>query len=197
MSDKEQCFKDALAKYQDATGKNLDVEFEKQWVKDANGQWGPRADDGPIAKLFNSIKKTLRILSGSEDPRPDGSANPVQLRRPDMTITTKDGKQIVVDNKFTGKDGKPDPWRTGGQSGSDQRGDYNDINKQNGGNGQDLNLNKDVCKCDGDPQPVEVLVPQPQLNPFFAPLPEGPITVPEFGPMPEFPVLEPMPIPAY
>ncbi|XXY48658.1 hypothetical protein WME91_52510 [Sorangium sp. So ce269] len=201
MSAKEQCFKDALAKYKESSGKDVKVDFEKQWVKDGvTGQWAPRADDGAIQQLFNSIKKTLRILRGTADPRPPGSANPVQLRRPDMTVTTKDGRQLVIDNKFTGKDGKPDPWRSGGQSGSDQRGDYNDINRQNGGKGQDLNLNKDVCKCNGDPQPVEVWKPvpglatDPNLVPFM-PLPEGglpPVRVPQLPP-----IRVPMPVPVW
>ncbi|KYF65099.1 hypothetical protein BE11_29810 [Sorangium cellulosum] len=203
MSSKEQCFKDALAKYKESSGKDVNVDFEKQWVKDGvTGKWAPRADEGPIQKLFNSIKKTLRIRNGDEDPRPPGSANPVQLRRPDMTVTTKDGRQIVIDNKFTGKDGKPDGWRPGGQSGSDQRGDYNEINKQNGGKGQDLNLNKDVCKCNGEPQPVEVWKPVPGLstNPNlvpFVPLP-APGGLPALPPMPALPpIAPPVPVPVW
>lgn len=202
MSSKEQCFKDALAKYKDKSGKDVDVEFEKQWVKDGvTGKWSPRSDEGSIAKLFNSIRKSLRIFGGEAEPRPPGSANPVQLRRPDITATTKDGRQIVIDNKFTGKDGRPDPWGNGGQSGSDQRPDYNEINKQNGGKGEDLNLNKDVCKCQGEPQQVEVWKPVPGLStdPFmvpFMPLPApGGLPAPALPEVP--PIFEPIPLPVW
>lgn len=202
MSAKEQCFKDAINKYQDLTEVDLKIEFEKQWVKDLKNGWAPRSDDGAIAKLFNSIRKTWDLIRGNRtDVRPPESADPMQLRRPDITIPTKNGKPLVIDNKFTGNDGKPDAWRPKpGQSGSTQREDYNDINKQNGSQSKDLSLDKDVCKCNGEPQPVEV--PDPALAPVtdpymvpFVPLP-GLGGVPALPPLtlPEFPPLFPEPI---
>jgi hypothetical protein len=200
MASKDQCFKEALGKVESVSQKTLNVEYEKWWVKDLNKKigWAPVPPGQVLPILFNSIAKTLALALGLRtDVRDPGAANPVQLRRPDLTIDVN-GKQIVVDNKFTDKDGNIDPWRTGGQSGSDQRGDYNDINHQQGVEGSDLSLNKDICKCSADPQPAKVVDPSLQPVPYTAPFgalllgSDGPIVVPKLPPikMPQLPNLD-------
>jgi len=199
-SSKDQCFQDATRAYEAATGKNLGIDFERQWVLDQNGTWGEAPQGSFFGDLWHSILKTFRIESGNQLPRAPGVPNPIAFRVPDMTITQPDGTKIVVDNKFTDSNGNVDPWRpqVNSRTGSTQRQDYNDINSQqtNGDpNAVDLSLDKNTCNCSGDPQPETVPVPAPAPFPFFAPLPApGGVPVPEPGPFPEpFPIPELIP----
>jgi hypothetical protein len=191
-SDKDKCFEEATRAYEDATGKKLGIDFQRPWVQDRSGTWAEAPAESTFSRLMGSILKTLRIQNGDQLPRAPGAPNPVQARYPDMTVTRPDGSKIVVDNKFTGADGRTDPWRTTpGTNGKTQQEDYNDINRQNTNgdpNAQNLSLDKDSCKCNGDPQPERVPVPVPSLSPFFMPLP-----APGGVPMPA--PVEPMPLP--
>jgi len=198
MSDKEACFKEALDAYKDATGNDLGVTHHQQWVQDANGSWRAIEEPRGFWGIINSIMKTFRIQDGLQDPRPPGSPNPTQLRVPDMTVRTPDGRTVVVDNKFTRPDGTKDTWGTRpGTNGNTQKQDYDDINRQNNpGNDKvdDLYLDKDRCGCKGEPRAREVLVQVPSLQGqlFVVPLPSpglAPMPMPGLGPglIPVFP----------
>jgi hypothetical protein len=203
---KEKCFQEALDKYQDATGKDLGIEHQKDWVKDANGDWAPATFKDHFMKMVNSIRKTFQIQKRLRPPRSPGAPNPVQWRTPDMTVTTPDGNKMVVDTKFTDAKGKIDSWRTKpGMSGSTQKDDYNDINRQQNPGRDDvenLSVDKDNCDCRGknQPQRVEVVetvtdpsvAPGQDMMPFYVwPAPGGlpPLTAPSPGwvPIPVFP----------
>jgi hypothetical protein len=187
---KEKCFQDAVDKLnegREAQGKpKIDYKWEQGWIRDANGTW---SESSWTRTLIYSIQKTLRILDGTQAPRADGTPNPIQFRKPDVTLTRPDGSKVVLDTKFTGADGKPDPWRTDqGTSGTVQKDDYEDINKQTKNDVGEPKLDKNTCKCDGRKQETEkVRVPVPvtefggQL--FFMPLP-APGTGGLFAPAP-------------
>jgi hypothetical protein len=181
---KEQCFQDAVSKYQDATGKDLGLKFEQPWVKGADGQWS--APNRNWWALVNSLQKFRRWLSGDPDTPVPGSVR--NLRRPDITMDGPNGKPMVVDLKFTDKNGNPDEWHPG------QEDAYKEINKQNQGDDADaISLDKNSCKCDGEPQPEEVADPAFSLSPFFLPLPSpGGVPVPA---LPPITIPEPIPIP--
>ena len=181
MSDKEDCFEEALRSWETMTGRDLGVTFQQPWIKDAAGLWerGSRT----WWALVNSWRKTLRFFGGdAEEP------GTVQgLRRPDITMPGANGKDVVVDLKFTGANGKPDPWRTG------QEQAYGDINKQNHGpNSGAVALDKHSCKCDGEPEREPVEVADPYLAPYGLPQPAPgfrPQTVPEGAPVPVRPTI--------
>src|SRR5262249_34769971 len=174
---KEKCFRDAVDKLnegREARGqKKIDIEHERGWLRDANGSWKPATW---TQDLWYSIKKTLRIQDGVQEPRAPGAPNPIQYRKPDITLTKPDGSKLVLDNKFTDADGKPDPWRTQpGMSGSKQRDDYEDINKQEKNDVGEPKLDKNTCKCEGrklETEKVKVPVPVQQFGNrlFFLPL---------------------------
>jgi hypothetical protein len=195
-SPKDKCFKEATEALKENTNKlkDMDIEFERTWVRDQKGTWSK--SNLFWAHLNNAINKTLEIIAGTRSPRTQGRPNPMQVRRPDITIN-KGNNSLVIDNKFTDKDGNIDPWRSEkGKSGSTQKDDYNEINREHAGdpNAQDVSLDKNKCKCDakGEPQPVEVWVPDPALQGqpelFFMPSPSGipsipPIRVPTIPPI--------------
>jgi hypothetical protein len=193
-SEKDQCFADAIRAYEDATGKDLKIEFEQPWVQDVDGTWS--RPNKTWWNIVNGVRKTWRWLMGDESAaRPDGSSLPNQVRRPDFTVEGPDGKPIVVDNKFTDANGKEDPWRTqpGQGNGKTQQEDYNDINRQNNPGDkppQDMKLSKEECKCDGEPEKETVPVTVPSYGLVPVPLPEG---VPGFAPAPGVAPVEPMP----
>lgn len=192
-SAKDNCFEEATRAYEDATGKKLGVEFQRPWVVDRAGNWAEVPEESTFGKIMGSILKTLRIENGDQLPRAPGVPNPVAVRYPDVTMTQPDGTKIVIDNKFTGADGKPDPWRpqVNSETGSTQQKDYNAINQQNtkgDPNAKDLTLDKNTCNCgEGDPpgETVPVLVPSP--FPGFLPMPAPGTTVPGLPGLPEFP----------
>ncbi len=199
-SDKEKCFREAVEELQKARGKKLDIEYERPWVKDYDTKrWEPIRSEA-WWKAVNSIKKTWRILKGQQEPEP-GRASPMQIRKPDMTITNSDGSKVVVDNKWSSADGTKDKWGTKkGTSGSTQKEDYDEINEQSGkGKAKELKLDRDTCKCgEGEPEAEEVQVyvregagAPGQL--YFMPMP---------GPVPALPPLTipgpaPVPIPVF
>jgi hypothetical protein len=195
-SEKETCFREAVEELQKTRGKKLDVDYERPWVKDdVTERWEPIRSEA-WWKAVHSIKKTLRILAGRREPEP-GRASPIQIRKPDMTITQSDGSKLVVDNKYSRPDGTKDKWGTRkGMSGSRQQGDYDEINKQSGKEkAKELKLDRDTCKCgEGEPEPEEVKVyaregagAPGQL--YFMPLPGAlpalpPLTIPGPAPLP-------------
>lgn len=196
-SAKDQCFKEAIETYEEATKKDLGIKHQLPWSQDLDGTWV--AEETKIWwNVINSMLKTLGILSGTTPPREPGRPNPIQVRQPDVTVPTPNGKPVVVDNKFTDKNGKPDPWRENPGKGNKntQRQDYNDINKRQGHEEtDDWSLDKNKCKCgDGEPQPQEVWEPvtSPAYSPegklFFMPVPApGALPVPLPAPVPAFP----------
>jgi hypothetical protein len=177
MSSKEDCFRTAMKSYLDETGSKYKFDFEQVWVKELfqgdtfrMSKWSILSESR-FDSIFYSIKKTFGLLRDGDVLRPSGEPNPIQVRRPDMTITTPTGQQIVVDNKFTRADGSVDPWRTGGQSGSDQLSDYNEINRQHGVEGKELKLDKNVCKCkDKDKPEDEEVMKAAQSGVAFMPM---------------------------
>lgn len=191
-SKKEQCFRKAVDKInegREAKGqKKLDVEHEQGWIRDADGSWKPAPW---YRELWYSIRKTLRINRGLQDERPSGAPNPVQFRKPDVTLTLDDGSKTVLDAKFTNKEGKPDPWRKQpGMGSKTQEEDYRDINEKQGNDVGEPKLDKDNCDCGKrklETETVEVRVPslQPGHGLYFAPLPApGGIPMPAPAPAP-------------
>jgi len=189
-TDKEQCFEDAMDKYQDATGKDLGLKHRQTWgQRTKDGVW--EMEERGFWAGVGSMLKTLRFKAGL-GPKP-GTYQ--QVRVPDLTVNDK----VVVDTKFTDANGKVDPWGTkpGAGNGNTQKPDYNDINKQNNPSdprAQDLSLDPKSCKCEqrGEPQQVEVpvYVTSPSPGVYFAPMPSlGGVPVPA-----GVPVFEPVPI---
>jgi len=144
-SPKEQCFEDAYNAYQDSGLEKLkdSIEFQKSWGRRPGGEWLQK----------NSWLHAIRsFLGGHSD----------QFRTPDMTITS--GNNVsVMDLKFDRPSGGRDRWgeEKGAGSNQTQQEDYNDINKQGGGNpSDDPSLNPDKCGCgkpkDGEAEPVTV-----------------------------------------
>lgn len=181
MTAKEDCFKDAAEAYQDATGKDLGLEFQKPWRLLENGTW---------ERTTNWWSALNSFFSGKAE----------QLRRPDLTI----GGQKVFDLKFTRADGTVDTWgtRPGAGNGETQRHDYNQINKQNSPDmkNDDPKLDPETCNCKGrGAKAVEVPVAVPGLSPYgvpFIPLPApGGMPLPAMPGLPAFPGFGPMPLP--
>jgi hypothetical protein len=172
---KEQCFEEALDKYQDATGKDLGLKHRQPWVQGQDGRW--RQEERGFWAGVNSMMKTIKSRLGLGEP---GSSQ--QVRVPDLTV----GDKLVVDTKFTRSDGTVDNWgeRPGAGNGRTQVEDYNDINQQqNPGNKnvKDVKLDPETCNCkgrakatQGEPQPVTVekWVADPTAA-FLMPLYEG------------------------
>ena len=197
---KEKCFRDALDKInqgREAKGdKPLDVKHEQGWIRDANGSW---REETWTEALWGSIRKTLRIQSGTQEPRSGGAPNPIQYRKPDVTLTKPDGSKVVLDTKFSDKDGKPDPWRSQeGMSGTKQKEDYEDINKKQKNDVGEPGLDKNSCDCGKRKLETEkVTVRVPVTAPghlFFWPIPApGGVPMPAPAPAPGgfgFPVPE-------
>lgn len=198
-SKKEKCFQKAVDRInegREARGQGkIPVEHERGWIRDADKSWRPASW---YRGLWYSIRKTLRIKKGLQDERPPGSLNPEQYRRPDITLTRENGSKVVLDTKFTNAQGKPDGWRTGGMSGTDQRPDYEDINRNQGNDIGEPKLDKDNCDCGKRKLETDVVrVPAPALQPgnqlYFAPLPAPggiPLPAPAPGglgvPVPQF-----------
>jgi hypothetical protein len=208
-SAKDKCFKKAMDNINEgrkAKGRDpLDIEYEKGWLRDSDGTWKPlnwaQERWRGFEHLWASIRKTFRIGKGDAPERPPGVSNPVQYRRPDITINHPDGSKTVIDNKFTGKDGKPDPWRTtDGMSGRKQQEDYESINKQEGNDMGEPKIDKDTCDCgkrslEPETVPVYSTVPQFGQNPYFMPLPApGGVPLPS---LPSLPAPAPAPIPVF
>ena len=160
---KEQCFEEALDSWESASGKKLGIDFQQWWTKNAAGMWERETFTQRVWwQVVNSWRKTKNFINGT-----GASPGSVQgLRRPDITMPGPNGKDIVVDLKFTDQKGKPDGWRDGQQE------DYGDINRQNHGTG-DVALDKNSCGCKGEPEPETVADPfalhQPGL--YFVPVP--------------------------
>lgn len=171
-SPRDKCFGDAVKAWNDTHANDqLPIESQKPWVLDG-GTWRPA---GMLDNIWSYIRSTT------------------PYRIPDWTATIN-GKPVAGDNKFSG-DGFSN--RTG-RSGKTQLEDQNDMNShQSPGNSdyQDLNLNPETCKCDGEPKREQVYEYAPALGrgPVFVPVIPSPgtvpvippITVPEFG-LPEF-----------
>jgi|GEM_PF-5296238 len=97
-----------------------------------------------------------------------GSAQ--QYRVPDLTVNTPQGP-LVVDLKFTRKDGTVDKWgKTPGKGNNNiQLEDYDEINSQTDPDAQDLKLDPKNCGCDGrGTQPEYVYDPALEEEYFIA-----------------------------
>jgi len=179
-SAKEKCFGEALEAYNEAhrqkTGHKLDIKYKQPWVQDTvTGAW--RMEDRGFWAGVNSMLKTF---ANKLDPsKPPGSA--VQVREPDITITTDEGTW-VVDNKFSRADGSKDDWGKdrGAGNRNTQRQDYDSINRQyhpDEEQAQDLKLDRDTCNCKGEPAKEMVEIPYPAFmfepHLFFMPVPHG------------------------
>ncbi len=189
---KEKCFRKALDKInegREAKGKpKLDVAHEQGWIRDKVRGWEPASW---TESLWNSIRKTWDITRGLRPAEPGRANSPEQFRKPDVTLTKPDGSKVVIDTKFTDKNGNPDGWREqDGMGGKKQREDYEDINKQQRNDVGEPSLDKNSCECGKrklETEKVEVRVPsyQPGNGLYFAPLPgPGGVTLPEFAPAP-------------
>ncbi len=130
-----------------------------------------------------------------------------QTRFPDITVEYPDGSYKAVDNKFTGKNGKIDPWgKKGGSVNNNlQREDYEDINHQQCKGSDEPKVDENDCDCEGRGKPQPVEVPMPSIVPleslFFMGYPESlpagrvpigapvrtPIRIPIRIPFPVFP----------
>lgn len=181
MTAKEDCFEDAAKAYEKATGKDLELEFQKPWRLLENGTW---------ERTTNWWSALNSFFSGKAE----------QLRRPDLTI----GGKKVFDLKFTRSDGTVDTWgtRPGAGNGQTQKHDYNQINKQNSPDmkNDDPKLDPETCNCKGrGAKAVEVPVTVPGLSPegmpFIMPLPAPGVGLPALPPLPAFPGFGPMPLP--
>ena len=181
MTAKEDCFEDAAKAYEKATGKDLELEFQKPWRLLENGTW---------ERTTNWWSALNSFFSGKAE----------QLRRPDLTI----GGKKVFDLKFTRADGTVDTWgtRPGAGNGQTQKHDYNQINKQNSPDmkNDDPKLDPETCNCKGrGAKSVEVPVTVPGLSPYgmpyVMPLPAPGVGLPALPPLPAFPGFGPMPLP--
>src|SRR5262245_11344412 len=168
---KELCFETALATIVRMRNRALkssfmmpdstEFRYQVQWEKGADGIW--RSGFMKNWKhAANSINRTFRQaqklaewflnLSKPDENRPPMPEippdSPIQTRHPDLTVTIIGNREVVVDLKFTRANGQSDTWRTeAGQSGSRQRDDYNEINRQELGIDKDLDLSLDVNSC--------------------------------------------------
>jgi hypothetical protein len=198
---KEKCFQSAveeLTAHRERMGKETPtIDHQRGWTQNRDTQqWRPEPNESTFGRIMGSIAKTLRIMAGNA-PAEEGRWPTGQPRFPDVTVTTPDGKSVVVDTKFDRPSGGRDEWGTkpGQYSNQDQRTDYNEMNKQQTGKeNQDLSLDPDNCKCSEDPSPVE------EVDPALAP--DGQFFVVPFGQgalpaVPELPILEPIPVPIF
>lgn len=181
LTDKEKCFRDALAAYKRAfPNKAPNVELFKDWYRDINGKWYKADFVWEFGHWIGSIFKTQRIMAGKANARdsPD-EPNPEQMRTPD--ITGPDNK--VYDLKFTKADGSVDPWGSkAGMGGGNQKDDQAAINRQAGVD-KAISLDKNSCHCEerkdekGEPQRAEAEVDR--NSPFVIHVPaQTPATAP-------------------
>jgi hypothetical protein len=165
---KEKCFRKAIDKINDGRGakgqKKLDVKHEQGWVRDKNNGWQQETWTGG---LWRRIQYTWDAAKGLVNPRAAGRPNPEQFRKPDLTLPQPNGKNPVLDIKFTDSKGNVDPWReTTGMGGKKQREDYKDINKEQGVDMDEPSLDKNSCDCGKRKLETEtVRVPVPALQP--------------------------------
>jgi hypothetical protein len=168
-SARDKCFEDAVNALNDTLpdDQKINIQHQQPWGQ-VDGKWRPL---GMGERLWNWITDKT-----------------IPYRVPDWTIT-ENGKPIAGDNKFSGD--KYNENRVG-RSGKTQREDQNQMNEdQHPGNNdyQDLNLNPETCKCDGNPQrqQVQVTVPYGVMVPGVSPAPGSlPSTVPEMPELPSF-----------
>jgi hypothetical protein len=160
MSEKEDCFKEALDKYKELSKDDLKIDHQQPWVRDRITGWHKLED----ASLWTRLSFQIRALQGKTlqeiaERWAADKDNPVQLRRPDFTVTTQEGRTLVIDNKFLRADCSMDDWsNTPGQSGTTQREDYNEINgsRNRDKNVEDLRLDRDVCNCPRQPERLRI-----------------------------------------
>ena len=177
LSPKEQCFKDAVEKYEDLTGEKTGVEIDKAWEFNTDtGQWETGRG------WWHALGRLLSLAKPTE-----------ALRRPDITING----ERVLDLKFTRpSNGAQDTWGTETNTfGNTQRDDYETINEQNG-HGSDNDpehgpgLNPDRCGCGPQaqrqtvPATEPVTVPAPIVIPYqnLSPAWQNRMTLPGLGP---------------
>jgi len=173
--EKEDCFEEALRAYEQATGKDLGIDFKLPWRQNLDGTWMPE-DRGFWAGVRSMLK--LRYGLGHEK-------SVQQIRNPDLTMNRK----TVVDLKFSRQDGTVDDWGTKQGAGNDktQEYDYREINRQSDPSSDAIKLDPETCKC-GERGANQVWVPQPAPFVFRMPKP-GPMP----GGLPLPPPLIPIP----
>jgi len=201
---KEECFEsatEALRRRAERQGKEPPELDHKQPWEQAYGDGSWSAVNKTWHHAMNSVVKTYNQIAQKLGIDP---ARPTQVRFPDVTVTTPSGKQVVVDCKFDRPSGGRDSWGSNpGMNGKTQLEDYNDINKQNTGKGdQGLSLDADVCKCgpEGSPesQPVydDSVVTDP-ASPYYSPLgvpvPPTPLSPGVGAPVPQAPQVPQLP----
>jgi len=199
---KEKCLEQAVEGLKRSRGRqDPHMEYQQPWVRYDDGTWRPlRNTMGTYWKYIWMAKLRIR------DPEARGAV-PIQVRRPDMTCTLRDESKVVVDAKFTRKNGTIDSWQQRpGMSKSLQQKDYNEINaqEQHGGpKSQDLVLHPEVCECDKKdkegklaPEPYKVPVRQTPLERWPKYFVAPPTTFPSLPGMPGVPDLGlPVPLP--
>lgn len=202
VTPKDKCFDQAVKDYQElykkSTGKELPYKIHTQrtWAKDFEhgGKWEM------LPKGVNAYQHARRWASkhlGFGD---------YQIRYPDITIE-QDGCLRILDNKFTRNDGSIDQWgrKRGADSPYDQENDYKDINRDNGFDTDDPQINENTCKCQdrGTPEPynVPVQVPASEMSMYYGTLPGGigsklPTELPQGIRIPtRIPIRIPIPVP--
>jgi hypothetical protein len=161
MGVKDDCFKEALEEYKKVSGdKDLKIDHQQPWVRDRVTGWRPLENESLWTRTNFRIREILGYTDAQIVERINqGKDNPIQLRRPDFTVNTPEGRTLVIDNKFLDSDCRMDEWGDKpGQSGALQREDYNQINSNNNPdkNVDDLRLDRDVCNCPKVPERVTI-----------------------------------------
>lgn len=157
LSPKEKCFKEAVEKYEELTGKKTGIEIDRAWT--FNG------DTLEWETIRDSWWRAVGSLRSEDSPTQ-------VLRRPDITIN----RERVLDLKFTRKNNVVDKWNKIKDKiyGRTQRQDYVAINEQSGyGSENDPqhgpSLNPDRCGC--GPNNQGETVPAQQVSPAIVPYP--------------------------
>ena len=174
VSARDKCFQDAVDALNDnlPDDQKIDISHQQPWGK-VDGTWRPL---GVGERLWNWITNKT-----------------IPYRVPDWTVKVN-GVPTPGDNKFSGDSFSN---RVSPRSGNTQLQDQNEMNQQQHPDNpdyQDLHLNPETCKCDGNPKQQEVVVPAPAFSGAWVPgmNPVNP-TVPSFGGAPapvEGPIIE-------
>ncbi|MGD8910150.1 MAG: hypothetical protein PVI92_12470, partial [Chromatiales bacterium] len=146
---KEECFREAYEAFQQSGVSDYQdqIEFQKHW-----GLCPDRVTWLRKSSFWHALGSYL-------------SGNSIQFRRPDLTITSPEGSERVMDLKFDRPSGGRDRWRTERNpngSGRNQQGDYNHLNQSKGTDygDNDPSLDPDKCGCNNPAntaaQPVTV-----------------------------------------
>lgn len=167
---KEKCFEETFNNYNQAAAASkdkipMDVRFQETWIQDLDQTWSTIGRYYDWVALNKELEHTRQIRDDLLPKRPDGMRNPLQKRHLDVVLRRGD-KIIVLDTKFSRKNGRFDDWQEppGQGNGKTQKQDYDDIMKKANKDDDAAEagkLHEDTCNCDGKGSPVEVTLPSP------------------------------------